>query len=170
MDKNETLMVAVVFLAVFVLAFSFSFWLNSQNATLMGFRIISEKPSVEALQSVLDQNRSLILKQELLAGANRENSAVAAMSAELIYAALITGTNIYNYGSINGVNMNNSCNSNNSFCGDPDVVVGIDASQQPCNCIILNKNRTMEIRGSTQFFLESGINIRHLVYYIKTKQ
>ena len=127
MDKNETLMVAVVFLAAFVLAFSFAYWLNSQNATLMGFRVITEKPAVEGLQEVLFQNRSLILKQELAAGANRENSAVAAMSAELIYASLITGTHIYNYGSINGVNINTSCNSNNSFCGEPDIVVGIDA-------------------------------------------
>ncbi len=170
MDKQETLMIVVAFLAVFILAFSFTFWLNSQNATLMGFRVMSSKPPVEALQTVLDKNRSLILKQELTNGATRENSAVAALSAELIYAVQVTGINISNYGSINGVNINSSCNSNNSFCGKPDVVIGIDASQPPCNCIVVRENKTMEIRGSTQFFLENGVNLRHLIYYIESKQ
>ncbi|MDP3741995.1 MAG: hypothetical protein Q8R15_01635, partial [Candidatus Micrarchaeota archaeon] len=81
----------------------------------------------------------------------------------------VTGVNISNYGSINGVNMNSSCNSNNSFCGEPDIVIGIDSSQQPCNCIIFHENRTMDIRGSTQFFLESGVNLRKLIYYARSK-
>ncbi|MFH1247177.1 MAG: hypothetical protein V1644_02235 [Candidatus Micrarchaeota archaeon] len=169
MDKKETLIVVAVFLAVFIVAFAFSFFVKSQNVSLLEYRIIASKPPLEALKSVLDQNRSLVLKQELTEGATRENSAVAAASSELIYAALVTGTKIYNYGSINGTNLNSSCNANNSFCGQPDIVVGVDNSQEPCNCIIVNDNRTMEIRGSVQFLLKKAVNLRNIVYYARSK-
>lgn len=164
MEKQEALMIVAVFLAVFVLAFAFSSWLNSQNSNVFGFKIISDKPAKEALQSVLEKNRSLVLRQELTANASRENTAIAAATAEFIYAAAITNATVYNYGVVDGVPLNSSCNANNSFCGEPDITIAIDNSASPCNCIRINGDSTMEIRGSSDFLLQNAANLRKIIY------
>ncbi len=169
MDKQELLTMGFVFLAIFILAFSFTSWLNSQNAVLFGFRIMADKPAVEALKEVFNKDRPLVLKQELTRAISRENSAVAAMSAELVYAAVFAGTPVYNYGAVNGDPVNSTCNLNNSFCGPPDIVISVDASSQPCNCIRVYSNKTMEIRGSSDFLLTNAVNIRKVVFLAKTK-
>ncbi len=163
MEKNETLMLAIVFVAVFALAFSFNAWLTSQNSQLYGFKIFSSKPSLQAIREVLARD-FLILRQELKPGKTRENSAVAAASAEFIYAAQLTGKPVYNYGVVNGEFVNSSCNANNSFCGAPDVTVAIDDSKEPCNCIKVFDNNTLYILGSADFFLSNAANVRNIVY------
>ena len=169
MDKQEALMVVGVFLAVFLVVFSFVSWLNSQNTQLYGFKLVANGNPVELLKEVFNQeNRSLILRQELTEGSTRENSAVAAASAELIYAGQVTGLNIYNYGVVNGVPVNGSCTSNNSQCGFPDITISIDSSASPCNCIALSNNRTLAITGSTDFLLENAANLRKIVYVARS--
>ncbi len=162
MDKKETLLMAVVFVAIFALAFTFAAWWNSQNVYVAGFKIISNKPVSQALRDVFSKENSLILRQELTQERSETNTAVAAVSAELVFAAKATGMLIYNYATVNGIPVNSTCNANNSFCGMPDIVVQVDNSSSPCNCIVLNG--AMEIKGSPQFLLESSPNIRALVY------
>lgn len=163
MDKTETLMVVVVFLAVFTLAFSFAAWLNSQNTSLYGYRIISSKQASLALKEALNKS-SLILRQELTEGVTKENSAVGAVSAEFIYAAGVTGIQVYPYAVVDRELLNSSCSANNSFCGEADIVVSIDDSQSPCNCIIVNNNNSINILGSSDFLFENAANIRQVVY------
>mgnify|MGYP001558545058 CR=1 FL=1 len=164
MNKQELITTALVFLIVFGVAFGFISWLKVQNATLYDFKIISQTPTVDALRQVFHQNRSLILKEELTAEASRQNSAVASMGAELVYASTAMKVPVYVYAAVNGIPVNTTCSINNSQCGAPDIVVRLETSSNPCNCIILNANKTMEISGSIDFFLQNAPNIRKVVY------
>ena len=169
MEKNDLLMISVVFLAVFALTFAFTTWINAQNVELYGFHVISSKPPVQELRALFNKTRPLILVQELTQAPSQANSAVASVTAELIYASAVTGVQVYNYGAVNGVPVNYTCNSNNSFCGVPDIRVSIDSTKAPCNCIVLNANDTMEIRGSPEFLLANAVNIRKVVFLAKSK-
>ncbi|MBI4406334.1 hypothetical protein HY571_00270 [Candidatus Micrarchaeota archaeon] len=164
MDKKETLITGLVFVFVFAAAFSFAAWWNTQNTYLFGFKVISQKPVGPALREVFAGNESLILRQELTQEASQENSGVIGLSAEIVFAAKVTGKDVHVYGIVNSVPVNGSCNANNSFCGEPDIVVVADNSDSPCNCLFIRSNNLLEFRGSPSFLLENAPNARRLVY------
>ena len=164
MNKKELITTAIVFLIVFGLAFNFTSWLKIQNTTLYDFKVVSQTPAVDTLRQIFHQNRSLIMREELTAEPSRQNSAIASMAAELVYASTAMQVPVYVYATVNGVPGNETCNLNNSQCGTPDIVIRPETSSNPCNCIILNANKTMEISGSIDFMLQSAANIRKVVY------
>ncbi len=168
MDKKELILTVIVFIAVAALAYLFTAWINGQNAYVFDFKVNAQGNAVDAIEGVFNKNESLILKQELTPEGSRANTAVAAATSELVYASLITGLKVYNYGSIDGIPLNASCNANNSFCGVPDITIRVDYSTPACNCINIHSNRTMEIIGSTDFLMEKAVNLRKLVYLAKT--
>ncbi len=170
MDKKETLITALVFVFVFAAAFSFAAWWNTQNAVLFGFKVISQKPVGPTLREVFSGNESMILRQELTQEASQANSGVAALSAEIIFAAKVTGKDIYAYGVVNSVPLNESCNANNSFCGEPDIIVAADSSDSPCNCLIIRGDNSLEFRGSPSFLMENAPNARRLVYAARSSE
>ncbi len=168
MEKQDIILNVVIFAAVFVLAYLFAGWVNSQNAYLFDFKIIANGKPVDALKDVFNKNTSLVLRQELTAGNSSANRAVLFVTSELIFAASTTGTKVYNYGIINGVPLNVSCTVNNSFCGAPDITVRVEEKPDACNCILVHSNHTMEIIGSTDFLTEKSANIRKIVYLART--
>lgn len=177
MERSEILMLVAIFLAVFLASFLFIAWQNSQNSKLYNFKIMTEDPVASVLsinsgpitqvKSVLFQNKSLILRQQLVNGSSADNSAVAAASAELVFAAYSSGIVIHNYGAIGLTPISATCHANNSNCGVPQITISVDSSDNACNCIKVFSNRTMLITGSSSFLFNNSVNLRQLVYAAK---
>lgn len=171
MDKQELIVIVVVFAVVLAASFALTTWLNSQNNYFFGFKVFADESSFDAVKSVFAKNNTLLLRQELINGSSPSNTAVGAASAELVYASLSVGKKIYNYGAVNGVAVQSSCTLNNSFCGTPDIIIRSDSSTSPCNCIYIrngDNGKVMEIVGSADFLLGNAVNLRKMVFAVNS--
>lgn len=159
LDMRNALLVLTAVLLFFAVYFATTQYLT-QNREVDGFKLIPSSNFTPMLREIFNRNEYLVLRQELYPQNDSRNTAIAAASAELVYAAFNLNKEIYNYGVINGEPLNQSeCNFDNRFCGPADIVMKIDDS---CNCFII-KDGVLTISGNSQFLLERSTTMRKLV-------
>ena len=101
-------------------------------------------------------NNSIILQEQLYSGNDSRNSAVAIASAQIAVANKIFNHSTSVYGVVG--NQTIGCNSNNSNCGYPQIVVEVGS----CNCVKISSKQII-FNGNSSFLESNAVNFGNLI-------
>ncbi len=158
LDMRNTLLVITAVLLFFAVYFTTQEYLL-EHQEVDGFKLNPSRNFTPQLKEIFNRSQYLVLKQELYDQNDSRNTAIAAASAELVYAAFNLNKQIYNYGVIDNKPLNQSdCTFDNRFCGQPDIIMKID---DKCNCFAI-QNGVLIISGDSKFLFEHAVSMRKL--------
>jgi hypothetical protein len=151
--NNEIVLYVVIIIAVFSIAF---FMVSNSNKSqiIEGVQVYSSGNPLTLGKSIL--NNSIILQEDLYSGNDSRNSAIAIASAQIAVAAKIFNHSTSAYGLVG--NNTIGCNSNNSNCGYPQIIVQIGQ----CNCIKITSNQII-FNGNASFFESNAVNFGNVI-------
>ncbi len=151
--NKELILYAVIVIVVASIAF-LAFSNSSKFQLIYGIPVYSNGNPLTIGKNAL--NNSIILQERLYSGNDSRNSVVAIASAQIAVANKIFNHSTSVYGVVG--NQTIGCNSNNSNCGYPQIVVEVGN----CNCVQIFPKQII-FNGNSSFLESNAVNFGNLI-------